>query len=469
MKSFRYVRFLGIVLVLVAGMLACNISAAEPTAAPTPTTIPVIPTDVPEATDAPEPTAELTATEPAATEGTGEVAPIEIVQVNGFLDTFDSWNIVGLVRNNTDRIVDSIEIEVELFDASGNSLYVSTTFVDLFSIAPGEITTFSHTVFEEVTGADTFVATVIGNSTTEIERAYPDVTNTSMVHDDSGDTHITGELVNNTDQPIQINSLSGATFDVDGQVLTAGGYSVSIRYLNPGETGPFRISLTGADTGTSTIDSFVVYTDAGFTDPLGPFGLTISDAFDYVDTFDGLHLVGEVTNDGDLTLNVNLIAAIYAADGTVLDASDISLPINALPPGETLPYDFDFWGPINDTTGLLGQADRYTIQVDAYWTWETTTELIVLTTQNDVNEFDDFGGEFTGQVVNDSGGAISNITIVVYLRDLATGQVVASGYDFIFDELADAATGDYTVFVDVPADFVVDSAEYFIIVVGERP
>ena len=48
-------------------------------------------------------------------------------------------------------------------------------------------------------------------------------------------------------------------------------------------------------------------------------------------------------------------------------------------------------------------------------------------------------------------------------------QVIASGYDFIFDELADGATADYTVFVDVPAGFDVDSAEYYIVVVGERP
>ena len=467
MKSFRITRQLTIALVLIAGMLACNLSAADPTATPppTPTEVPPVPTDAPEPTTAPEPTDAPV----VPTQGSDGTAPLEIVSVNGFLDTFESWNIVGLVLNNTDRIVDSVEIEIELFDTAGNSLYVNTTFVDLFNIAPGEITPFSYTVFEDVPGADNFVATVIGNSTTELERAYPDVVNMNMVHDDSGDTHITGEFVNNTDQAIEINSLAAATFDAGGQVLTANSYSVSIRHLNPGESGPFRISITGADTGTAEIDSFVVYTDSEFGDPLGPFGLTISDAYDYVDTFDNLHLVGEVTNDGDLTLNVNLVAGIYAADGTVLDASDISLPINALPPGETLPYDFDFWGPLVDSSGLLEQADSYTIQVDAYWTWETTTEQHVLSTQNDVNEFDDFGGEFNGQVVNDSGGPVDYITIVIYLRELATDRVIASGYDFIFDELADGATADYTVFIDVPDGFDIASAEYFIIVVGERP
>ncbi|HUF37344.1 MAG TPA: FxLYD domain-containing protein [Anaerolineales bacterium] len=466
MKSSRSIRFLSTILVLAGGMLACNLSAAEPTAVPTPTEVPPIPTNAP----APTATAEPTTPPLAPTQGGSDGTPLlEILQVNGYLDSFDSWNIVGLVQNNSDRIVDSIEIEIELFDTSGNSIYVNTTFVDLFNIAPGEITPFSYTVFEDLPDADNFVATVIGNSTTTLERANPEVVGTNMVHDDNGDTHITGELVNNTDQPIQISSLAAATFDATGQVLSANSYSVSIRYLNPGDTGPFRISITGADSGTAAIDSFVVYTDAEFTQTLGPFGLTISNAYDYVDTFDGLHLVGEVTNDGSLALNVNLVAAIYAADGTVLDASEISLPINVLPPGESLPYDFDFWGPLNNTAGLLAQADSYVIQVDAYWTWETTTELFTLSKQNEVNEFDEFGGEFNGQVVNDSGGPVDYITIVIFLRDLATGQVVASGYDFIFDEVPDGGTADYTVFIDVPEGFDVNSAEYFTIVTGERP
>lgn len=470
MFSATRIRRLSLVFIAALTVLACGVSGgdAEPTAPPAATSVPATATTPPQPTATLAPTSAPEATA-APTTASGEVPPIEIVMVNGYLDTFESWNIVGLVRNNTDRAIDNVEIEVELFDANEASLYKETTYIDLYSLAPGEVSPFSYVVYETLPTADHFLATVVGNGVTELSRAVPEVVNTRLTHDDSGDTHLTGEILNSTDQPIVVNSLAGATFDASGQILTANSYSVSIRYLDPGSSGPFRITIPGADTGTEAIDSFEIFVDAEVSEPIAPFGVTISDAYNYIDTFDNLHLTGEVTNDGTATLNINLIAAIYDVNGIVLDAADVTLPFSAVAPGETVPYDFDFWGPLNYAIGLVDEADSYTIQVDAYWTWDTTTELITLSTQNDVNTIDAFGGEFNGQVVNDSGGAISNVTILIYMRDLASGQVIATGYDYYFDEIAAGGTVDYTVFVDVPTDFDVNSAEYFVVVKGERP
>jgi hypothetical protein len=372
------------------------------------------------------------------------------------------------VRNNTDRDIDSIEIEVELFDVDDNSLFVDTTFADLFNIGPGEETPFSMTVFEEVPGADHYVATVVGNSTTELERAQLTLANMNMVQDDSGDTHITGEFINDNDFPVFINSLSGATFDANGQIQTADDYSVSIRYLDPGEAGPFRISITGPDFGTGDIQSFTVYVDAEVEDPITPFDITLSDAYDYLDVFDGLHLVGQVTNNSSSILNIRLVAGIFDAEGTVLDASSVDLPISALKPGESSPYDLEFWGPLNYSAALIENADSYSLQVDAYWTWDTSVELIDLSTQNDTNQFDEFDGQFDGEVVNNSGGPVESVTIVVYMVDLQSGQVVGAGYDYVFEEVPDGSSVPYTVYIDIPEGFDVNSVQYEIVAKGER-
>ena len=106
-------------------MLACNAASGggDPTAAPTnvppaeePTAI-AEPTEVSEPTESIEPT-QVSEDPPPADE---DAPPLEILQVNGFLDSFDNWVIVGLIRNNSNRAVDNIEIEVELFDESDNS------------------------------------------------------------------------------------------------------------------------------------------------------------------------------------------------------------------------------------------------------------------------------------------------------------------------------------------------------------
>ncbi|NJN43497.1 MAG: hypothetical protein HC806_01315 [Anaerolineae bacterium] len=450
-------------------IFACQAGAADPTATPLPAPT-AVPTNTAEA-PTPEPTDVPAPTEaPAVPPTTGENI-ITIDQVHGFFDIYDSLNVVGLVTNNTTRAVDNIEIEVEIFDANDVSLYVDTIYVDLFALLPGETSPFSIYVFEDLPDADNFVATVVGNSATEIERATLDVANTIMAFDDDGNIHITGELTNNTNDPVDINSLAAAVFDGAGEIVASDSYNSTIRYLDPGESGPFRVTITGPNTGTADITDFQLYLDAEYTDAVGPFNIEIGDAIYYFDTFDNLHLVGQLTNQSDMTWNIRLVAGIYDAEGNVVDVAHVDLPINALAPGESSPYDFDFWGALDSTVALQDQVASYTysIQVDAYWTWDTDTELLDLATANDTNEFDDFGGEFNGQVVNNTGGLIDSVVVIVYLVDKETNTIVAVDYTYLFEEIQDGASLDYTVYMDPKEGFDINTAEYYIVVKGERP
>ncbi len=468
MKPFHKSRFIRFSLIISSILFACNLISnvsSEPTAVPTPTDVPVQPTAVTAPTQAAEPTAVPTSQE-QVTVGSGD---LEMVMVNSFQDSFDTWNIVGLVKNNGNRFIDNIEIEVEIFDADGNSLFVDIAYTDLYNLGPGESTPFSMYIYEEMPNADNYEARIVGSSLGELERAVLDLTNTKMTIDDIGDIHITGEMINNGDRPIVMNSLAAATFDETGLIITADSYAVAVRYLDPGDVGPFRVTMSGSEDPEVVVDKFEIYVDAQFDEPITPFNIIISDAIYYLDNFDDLHLVGEVTNSDDIPLNLTLVAGIYDAAGLVLDAASTTLSFGAIGAGETLPYDFEFWGPMNYAPDMLDLADSYTIQVDGYWTWDTTVELIEISTQNDANTFDEFGGEFTGQIVNDSGGVLSYITVLVYLRDLETGQIISSDYDFIFEEIPDGGVADYTVYISTYEGFDVNTTEYYIVVKGERP
>ena len=45
--------------------------------------------------------------------------------------------------------------------------------------------------------------------------------------------------------------------------------------------------------------------------------------------------------------------------------------------------------------------------------------------------------------------------------------MIGASYDYIFDEIPAGGTAEYTVYIDIPSDFDVASAQYVIVVKGE--
>ncbi|MBN1665685.1 MAG: hypothetical protein JW862_01300 [Anaerolineales bacterium] len=456
-------------------ILACGLGgSSEPTATqpppkPTETTAPE-PTDIPEPT--PEPVVIEEPTRAPVEEPVAAANEVSIVAINGYRDEWDSLRIVGLLTNNTSRVVDNIEIEIEVFDANGNSLYVETTYSELYTLAPGETSPFAMWVFEDLPEADTYVATIVGQGSGDVDRAFLDTAGVLVTVDDDGDVNITGTMVNNTGQSVQINSLAAATFDANGNLFTADGYSVAVRHLDPGEDGPFRITITSPEGGAADMAEYELYVDAEYTDESTFYPIDFTDISYYVDAYGYFHMVGEVTNNSDYNLSISLVGAIYDADGNIIDAASTDIPVYGLPPGATSAYDLSYWGPLNYQDGLLdslGADLPWSVQWDPYWTWESFNEYILLSTANDVNEYNGWSGEFTGQVVNDSGGAVDGAIVVITLYDSATGAAIAMDYDPIFDEIPAGGTVDYTVYMDLPPDFDFNTVEYYIDVWGELP
>lgn len=467
MRKLRYYAPVVAVFVLVIATLACGSSSREeaPTAAPPPTQEPTPEPPPQEPTPEPFPTQEPTP-EPEETP-TLPSGGLDVVMVNAYQDDVDYWYVVGLVTNHTERAVDSVEVEVEILDASEETVYSEITTTSLYSLAPGETSPFTVWTGEELPNADSVIATVVGQSAAELDRVDVEVRGVVMTVDDDGDVHVTGELVNNTNQSVVVNSVAAATFDASGEIQT-GDYSlVSIGHLDAGESGPFRVMMTGPGSGLEDGTYHETYVDAEITSPSDPFSISFSDFYSYVDGYGWFHLVGEVSNDGDQTLSISLVASILDADGNAIDAASLSVPIY-VGPGETVPCDLDGWGPMNYTEGFADLGDNYVVQWDPYWTWETDSEYIDLPTTGDDNVFDEYQGSFTGQVLNDSGGPIGYTTVIVSLRDIG-GELIATDYTSIWDEIPEGESAEYEIYVDVEPELDVDAIEYFLMVKGERP
>ena len=128
--------------------------------------------------------------------------------------------------------------------------------------------------------------------------------------------HVTGELVNNSNQPASVNQLSGALFDKDGVLITAYASSYVLRYVEAGERAPFTISFTVPESDKEKVDNYEIFINAQVTDPVETYDVTISqDNYTYVDSSNNFHLITAVTNNTDKALSVSLIGSLKDKDG----------------------------------------------------------------------------------------------------------------------------------------------------------
>jgi hypothetical protein len=474
----RFVIFAG---VLTLSIFACNLfnigeesasslatTTAQPTLPPTATMSGSDLTAVAEEAENKTLVAEYT---PTAVPPNLTATGLQVTQVSGYINTFESLEIVGLVHNQTDRTVDMIEVEIQVLNAGGNEIYTDKTFTALDRLAPGEEAPFSLTVYEDLGGAPaTYVAYVVGNGTIDdLKRTEVQIKNMQMTTDEDGDIYITGELVNNNNNPVIVNSMAAATFDSAAQILTANYQSVLSRYLEPDESGYFRISMSGPISGPDSIDTYTVYLDAEQSEPLERASISINTTNDYVDVYGNYHLVGEVTNSGDTHYNVNLVAGVYNVQGNVVDAADFSLALETLAPGETAPFDFNFWGPLNYNQDSIRTIESYNIVVDDAWTWSTETGMTNLSTLENAREDGDEALYFTGKLVNNTTGLVDSAVIVVFLRDFQSGDIVATNFDYDYEKLEPGATYEYAVEIPLWAGLDINSVVVNYIVKGTKP
>ncbi|MCA9921002.1 MAG: FxLYD domain-containing protein, partial [Anaerolineales bacterium] len=348
-----------------------------------------------------------TAVTPPKPETPAADGELTVTALRGYEDIFGNLHVVGLLTNQSARAVDGVEVEIDVLDAAGNSLYTEIAWMSLYKIGPGETSPFRLAIYDDLSGVDSFTANIVGQSVAEFERATIEVRGVVRTIDDDGNVHITGEMVNNGSEPAAINNVAAATFDGAGEIVTADSSIVKIGYLEPGESGPFRVFMYGPADGTDNIVDHAVYVDAITTSPETAWAITFSEENRvYIDRYDDVHLVGEVTNGSEENLDIRLLAAFYDADGNVLDADTFSMPLD-LAPGDSLPFDIvGGWAPLEHTTGLPDRVAGYSIRWDPYWTWTSSEITVDLTTSDDTQELDDGKATFTGQIVNSSGTAV---------------------------------------------------------------
>jgi len=454
-----------IIVVLALAALACG-GGASPTQAPQATQPPAAtkpPVATKEPTAPPKPTV---APKPTQAVAAGELA---VVSTYTYKDGFDYYHIVGEIQNGLDHPVSSVELTVEVSDKAGKTLLKGddgnpadnvTAQPFLYTLGPGEYSPFDYYFSTDGGEPDQYKVTITGQQTGNVNRVDLTIENAQMVSDGSGNLYLSGELVNQSDKYAQINSVSGAALDKDKKVVAANGYGAVAHTLAPtgdssgNDRTPFRIRMDEPPDKVAT--DWAVYFDADQADTFDAFDVQVDILHGYFDDFNSFHLIGLVTNTSDSLINIGLVAGLYDKGGTVLDADTLSAPIY-LGQGESTVWDFQYFSNVNSSKDEADKIDSYTVQVDPYWTYKTSYDVVSLETQNETNEKAGNGQwTFKGEVANTSDKELTSMTVVLIIYDkhdnivgTATSYVSPSGDSF---KKGDKGNFETTVYLDPSLD-----------------
>jgi hypothetical protein len=171
-------------------------------------------------------------------------------------------------------------------------------------------------------------------------------------YEDAGWFHIVGEVRNNSDTPMEFVEIVATLYDDAGQVVGTDFTYAELDVIPPGGKSPFE---TGTDKWAGTTNYKLQVEGSSGTLPRQD--IVILSHSHYIDG-DWLHVRGEVQNTGNTPAEfVKIVVTLYDAGGNVVGTDFTYTQLDAIPPGETSPFETgtDHWP----------NFDHYEIQVQA--------------------------------------------------------------------------------------------------------
>jgi len=493
-------------LALILATLACAGGATAPTAAPTRAAATVAPPTVTTATSAATAavtaTPAVAATAAATSAATASVAPtgaaqatntqaatgaapteapaatatkvlsgkLDVGQLTSYVDGVKYYRVVGLVTNGTDKPVDNIVLAVQLADASGKTVLkddsgnpTSTVTINpmLGALGSGESSPFEF--FMDSGGADTSgwkskITVASSDALDTLDRATIGVENNLTTTDSSGDVWLTGELVNHSDQPAQINDLAGAAVPDVNTIAAASTASAVSRLLAPAgdkfglDRTPFEIKLVGPVPSGAAAQFYI---DAVLAQPdtlQSTTGLQLKLETAYVTSSDHVSVIATISNSGTETVTSRAVAGLYDAQGRVIDAAYEDTTFD-IPPGASSQAIVYYFGSVNGNSDLIGKVVSYTAQIDPYWTFSVSHGVVSLKATKVTTETNGSTVTIKGTIVNTTKQTLDNPQVIVLARG-ASGKIVAGDWTGASgsNTLAAGAQTTFSLDLDLPKD-----------------
>lgn len=404
------------------------------------------------------PVVETTATPPG---------DLVVSNTSAFVDNLGTYRVTGLVQNNSSKVINSIELTIEIKDAAGNSLLTNDSGVSapasifypmLYTLAPGEASPFEFTYDTSIGTPAAYTVAISGQGAGNADRTTLQWENVQLVDNGTGIYFLTGKIVNTGSRWAHIQGLAGGVLDDSNNLLSANLATSYTTELAPAgdpngyDRTPFAITfpIPGGST------KWQLYWDADATDTVTSYPLDVKITNTYFDQDGSANIVGWVTNNSPQTLMVShMVAGLYAGDGTVLDSGNSVVP-SPVRPGESAPFSISEFGLVNHDPNQIALVQTCSAQYDPYFTFPSSFESIDLTAVPDAIQQDSSTWIFSGSVTNSSSSNLSGITVTAMVMD-SQNKLVAMGYTSIIPTGEAISTGEsnsysITINIDPSAD-----------------
>src|SRR5271157_53101 len=365
---------------------------------------------------------------------------LSITSTNAFTDQFESYHVVGAVKNSTANALTAIQLTIAIKDAGGNSLLKNDSggatpnlvFSPMLpSLGPGESSPFDFSFDTRKGKPASYTVKIAGYQSGKVERAAIKIANPQIADDQKGTLYLSGKLINTNSQWVHINALAGSVVGSGEAPLAAGSSFIFDTELAPAgdpeqrDQTPFVISFPSP--GAGQVD-WRIYWDANVDQAPMTDAVNLAFTNSYFDQNGNYHIVGYVTNKAATTLNPLLVAGLYAQDGTVLDAaySFLTAPVDS---GKNLPFDLSYFGNVNSNKSQAGRVRTFTVQADPARTKVPDAQSVELAASGVQIQKDGAVWTFSGAATNNSGKSLSGATVIVTIVDAQNNLVaVASSY-----------------------------------------
>lgn len=389
-----------------------------------------------------------------------------IASTNSFVDTNGTYHVIGNVVNYGSAVVNSIELVVEIKDASGNSLLLNenggtadntSIYPMLYTLVPGQASPFEFS-YETSNGTPaSFNVTIASFQIGNANRAALQWEKVQIVDNGSGWYYLTGVLVNMGAQWAYVNSLAGAVLDDSNRVLSTDWTSTYTTELAPAgdvlgrDRTPFEVNFPNP--GGST--QWELYWDADVIDNVNDYPMEVKVTNLYFDQYGSAHLIGWVTNNSNQSLDSLVVGGLYSADGTVLDSSYAFVPV-PIKPGAAAPFSISSFGSVNYNPNQASLVTTSTAQFDSWFTTPTSSEFVELTATGETVHKEVATWTFSGNFINTSGRDLSYATVVVMVMD-GQNKLIAMEYVSVSPTGEAIVSGEpnpysVTVYLDPAAD-----------------
>lgn len=366
--------------------------------------------------------------------------PVKVLSQTPVTDADGNVHLVGRVHNGSDTAVEGVTLAVAAVDSAGTSLLRAESG----EVLPQE--EFSPLVGRAAPNADMpfdfplppgaglpaqSKVFVISYQPSQSGIIPLQVINMQWMTSAEGRAVLVGELVNTASFPVRVDSLAALANKADGIALSAAQGTLFPGILMPQgdqnqqDRAPFLIPFDLLP-GEQMLPE--VFTAVSQVNPLDGAPLAIDQDIEaYMDSVGTFHLVSSIKNPTDQPLGVLILGGLYAASGSVMDASGLLLPVD-LQPGEELPFDLNQFKLINQKPDYQAKLDHFTLQVDPSRLTALKQVRVPVDAQNPQVQAGDAGKwTFTGEVTNSSSQDLQQIVVIAVVKK-PTGTVSATAF-----------------------------------------